>query len=111
VSALRFVDAGLFDRRAVLEAPSGGMDAMGGRANGWSELRELSVRVEPIDVDVAERFGRLGATLTHRVILRHRTDVERGMAFRLGVRRLLVRSVHDPDERRRILVCRCEEET
>lgn len=108
--ALLFIDPGLLRRRATLEAGDAVPDASGGAATVWREVAELSVHVEPLQVAVRERFGQKEATVTHRVICRARTDVERGMVFVVGQRRLAVRSVHDPDESGRYLVCRCEEE-
>ncbi|BDA83690.1 hypothetical protein Sa4125_12320 [Aureimonas sp. SA4125] len=105
-----FIDPGLLRRRAILEAADAVPDESGGAATSWREVAELSVHVEPVSVATEERFGQREAVVTHRVICRFRSDVDRGMAFRIGARRLLIRSVHDPDDSGRYLVCRCEEE-
>ena len=105
-----FLDAGLLNKRAALEVNEPVPDGMGGASDAWAEIAEVSIRVEPLAHDARQRFDQRVATLTHRVTMRHREGLDRGMAFRLGQRRLLVRSVHDPDETRRFLVCRCEEE-
>lgn len=110
MSGVTFIDPGLLDRRAVLEENRAGPDAMGGLGQTWREVAELSVHLQPLGTRVRERFDARQETLTHRVTLRHRGDVIRGMAFRFGLRRLVIREVADPDERRRYLVCRCEEE-
>ncbi len=105
-----FLDPGLLDKRVAIERDMGAPDRFGGAETRWVEVGETSARVEPANVRVREALGqRLGA-LTHRVTLRARDGLERGMAFRIGRRRLVVRSVHDPDETGRWLVCRCEEE-
>lgn len=104
------LDAGMLDRRAILETNEPVADTLGGARDAWREVGDVSVRLEPLSVAVRERFEQREGKLTHRVILRHRQGVERGMAFRFGQRRMLIRSVHDPDETRRFLVCRCEEE-
>ncbi|GGD93763.1 hypothetical protein GCM10011390_10640 [Aureimonas endophytica] len=108
--ALLFIDPGLLNRRVPLQVADLSSDGAGGQAGPWREVAELFVHVEPLAVDAAERFDRREATITHRVICRRRVGLERGMAFLLGTRRLLIRSVHDPDESGRYLVCRCEEE-
>lgn len=105
-----FLDPGLLRKRASLQVADLASDGSGGMVASWREIAEVSVRVEPVSVDSGERFDRREATITHRVICRARDDVERGMAFVLGSRRLVVVSVHDPDESRRYLVCRCREE-
>lgn len=108
--ALLFIDPGLLRRRAVLQAGDAVADQTGGAAVSWREVAELSVHVEPVSERLDQRFGQNEATVTHRVICRYRTDIDRGMVFVVGERRLTVRSAHDPDESGRYLVCRCEEE-
>ncbi|MBI3275019.1 MAG: phage head closure protein [Methylocystis sp.] len=48
-------------------------------------------------------------SLTHLVRMRWRADVTSEMRLVVGSRKLLIHSVYDPDERRRLLMCRCEE--
>lgn len=105
-----FFDAGLLDRRLVLERNEPVADAMGGATPHWQDVTGLSARVEPLRSDVRERFGQHVGMLTHRVTIRHRDGVDRGMAFRWGERRLMIRTIQDMDGRGRFLVCRCEEE-
>jgi len=105
-----FLDPGLLRKRAVLLVPEPVPDGTGGAATSWTEVRELSVHVEPVSVAARERFDRHEATITHRVICRSSREVVRGRAFGIGARRLVISSVHDPDETGRFLVCRCEEE-
>ena len=105
-----FLDPGVFNRRVALEAPVVVPDGAGGGETQWQEVRELSVRIEPLAVASRERFDQREATVTHRVLMRANDHVARGMALRAGGRRLAILSVHDPDESRRYLVCRCEEE-
>ncbi|WP_152045372.1 phage head closure protein [Aureimonas psammosilenae] len=108
--ALLFIDPGLLNKRASLQVAERQPDGLGGGVVSWREVAEVSLHVEPLVTRPIERFDRREATITHRVICRKRGDVDRGMGFALGARRLIVRSVHDPDESGRWLVCRCEEE-
>lgn len=108
--ALVFIDPGLLRRRAVLEAADAVPDDTGGASTVWREVAEISVHAEPVRVATGQRFDQREAVVTHRVTMRFRGGVDRGMALRLGGRRLVIRSVHDPDESGRYLVCRCEEE-
>ncbi|KTQ85215.1 hypothetical protein NS226_20560 [Aureimonas ureilytica] len=108
--ATQFLDPSLLTQRAGIERNEPVTDAFGGARDKWVEVAETSVRVEPLKAEVEERFGQRIGTLTHRVTLRFRAGLERGMAFRLRGRRLLIRSLLDPDETGRWLVCRCEEE-
>lgn len=108
--AILFIDPGLLRRRASLQIADRVSNGSGGTTPAWREVAELSIHIEPLSVAAAERFDRREATITHRVICRARADLDRGMAFVIGGRRLLIRSIHDPDESGRYLVCRCGEE-
>ncbi|WP_062113791.1 phage head closure protein [Aureimonas sp. AU40] len=108
--ALLFLDPGLLTKRAAIERNDLVTDGSGGARENWVEVGETSVRVEPLTAIVEEKLGQRIVAITHRVTLRARAGLVRGMAFRLGARRLLIRSLHDPDETGRWLVCRCEEE-
>ncbi len=105
-----FLDPGLLTKRALIERNDPVADGSGGARDHWLEVGETSVRVEPLAARVEESLDQRIGTITHRVTLRARDSLTRGMAFRLGARRLLIRSLHDPDETGRWLVCRCEEE-
>lgn len=105
-----FLDAGLFRHRALIERNDPVPDAMGGAQDRWVEVGETSVRVEPARADVEDDEGQRIGRVTHRVTLRQRAGLSRGMAFRLGTRRLVIRTIHDPDETGRYHLCRCEEE-
>lgn len=106
--APQFIDAGLFRHRATIERNEIVPDAMGGGQDRWVEVGETSVRLEPLTVESDERQGQRIGTATHRVTLRARPGLDRGMAFRVGRRRFVIRTLHDPDETGRYLVCRCE---
>ncbi|MBB3996573.1 phage head closure protein [Aureimonas pseudogalii] len=105
-----FLDPGLFNRRVAIERNLGRPDGAGGLIDAWTEIGETAARVEPLSAEVRERFSQRIGTVTHRVTLRQRVGLDRGDAFRLGARRLVIRWLHDPDETGRYLVCRCEEE-
>ena len=71
-------------------------------ATVWAEVVPLAGR-ELVAFD--QRQGRL----SHRVSLRYRSDITAAHRVVLGTRILDIRSVFTPDERRRYLVCLCEE--
>ncbi|RIY01289.1 head-tail adaptor protein [Aureimonas flava] len=105
-----FIDAGLLRHRAAIERNEIVPDDMGGGRDAWVEVGETSVRLEPLTVEVEERWGQRMGAATHRVTLRARDGLDRGMAFRIGSRRFVIRALQDPDETGRYLVCRCEAE-
>lgn len=105
-----FIDPGAFRHEVRLERAALAPDEAGGHAQIWSEVATLFARIEP--VSAASRFGadqRL-ETVTHRVTLRHRGDVEAGMRLTRLARAYEIVTVHDPDETGRYLVCRVRED-
>ncbi len=86
-------------------------DGQGGAAESWSFLGSLWTAIEPVSNASHERASAEGVTITHRVWLVWRSDIAAGMRFRKGRRILAIRAVMDPDETRRFIVCRCEEES
>ncbi|MCY0146338.1 phage head closure protein [Hoeflea sp. G2-23] len=106
---LTFVDPGELKTRLRLETPAEAPDGQGGVTEGWNEVAELWGRVEPLRAKPGEEAGALTAPISHRVTVRYRADIRHAMRFVSGNRQLLIRALRDPDERRRYLVCECEE--
>ncbi|PWW02213.1 SPP1 family predicted phage head-tail adaptor [Hoeflea marina] len=104
------LDPGRLTARLVLEAPDDLDDGQGGAVPGWATVASLWGLVEPLAVRPGEEANAFIATATHRVTIRFRNGVASGMRFGLGARRLAIRTLRDPDEGRRYLVCDCEEE-
>lgn len=103
-------DPGALSVRLRLERPVTGEDGQGGAMAGFVAEAELWARIEPLDATVEEVAGGGRVRLTHKVWLRFRVDVAAGKRFVKGSRRLVIESVHDPDESGRYLLCRCREE-
>jgi len=106
-----FLDPGKLTARLELEVRSEVPDRQGGAVESWSVLRTLWAAIEPVSNASHERASAEGVTITHRVWLVWRSDIAAGMRFRKGRRILAIRAVMDPDETRRFIVCRCEEES
>ncbi|AKI01217.1 phage head-tail adaptor, putative, SPP1 family [Hoeflea sp. IMCC20628] len=104
-----FVDPGRLSARLALEAPTDLPDGQGGVAEGWTLLAELWGRIEPLRAKAEEQAGAATAPITHRVTIRYRGDVRHAMRFAYRDRTLFIRSLRDPEESRRYLVCDCEE--
>ncbi|MFK3778259.1 phage head closure protein [Agrobacterium sp. NPDC089420] len=107
---LVFLDPGKLTARLELEVRTGTPDGQGGAAESWAFLRSLWAAIEPVSETSHERASAEGVTITHRVWLAWRSDIAGGMRFRRAGRILNIRAVTDPDETRRFIVCRCEEE-
>lgn len=106
---MEFIDPGSFRHELSLEAAELTQDGVGGHSESWSEVASIYARIEPVSANA--RFGadQTLESVTHRITLRYRADVVSGMRFVLGARIFVIRTVHDPDETRRYLVCRVEE--
>ncbi|PYG59517.1 phage head closure protein [Rhizobium sp. UGM030330-04] len=108
---LVFLDPGRLTARLELEMRTEMPDEQGGALERWDVLRSLWAAIEPVSEASHERASAEGVTITHRVWLTWRSDIAAGMRFRKGRRILCIRTVMDPDETRRFIVCRCEEES
>ncbi len=105
-----FIDPGRFRTELALEQASATEDGMGGQVEAWSETATVMALVEPVSAADAWLADARAEAVTHRVTIRRRAGVAAGMRFRRGTRLMTVRTVHDPDETGRYLVCRCREE-
>ncbi|NTE57209.1 phage head closure protein [Agrobacterium tumefaciens] len=108
---LVFLDPGRLTARLELEMRTEMPDGQGGVLERWDVLRSLWAAMEPVSEAFHERASAEGVTITHRVWLTWCSDIAAGMRFRKGRRILGIRTVMDPDETRRFIVCRCEEES
>lgn len=107
---VQFIDPGAFRSELSLQRAVATPDGAGGHTRTWEEVARLFAMIEPTRAFVRSGAGQEHEKLTHRVTLRFRTDVRSGMRFvRLG-RVFAILAVHDPDESRRYLVCRAQEE-
>lgn len=106
---LTFLDPGQLTARLDLEAPDDVPDGQGGALSEWRFQRSLWAAIEPASQNVYERASAEGVTITHRIWLGFRSDIQVGMRFRKGARLFSIKTVTDPDETGRFIVCRCEE--
>ncbi len=105
-----FLDAGQLNQRLVLEQPVETGDASGGVIVTWQEVTSLWASLEPAGAALRNLAQQSTETVTHRISIRHRTDVASSWRFRKGTRTFKIITVHDPDETGRYLICRTEEE-
>ncbi len=100
---------GALRQRVTLEAPVDTPDGAGGFARSYAPVAQVWARIAPTSAreDFVEQ--RAEQSISHLVTIRWRDDVASAMRFSFRGRKLLIRSVFDPDERRRFLICQCEE--
>jgi SPP1 family predicted phage head-tail adaptor len=105
-----FLDPGQMTARLDLEAPAETSDGQGGATVAFASVASLWARIEPVSEIREEQAGGDIFTLTHRIWLRFRRDIQSGMRLRKGERIFTIGAWRDPDERGNYLVCLCEEE-
>jgi SPP1 family predicted phage head-tail adaptor len=107
--AMTLIDPGMLSTRLELEEAVETPDGQGGVTRVWAPVATLWGRLEPVSALSEEVASGLQQRLTHRVTLRFRADVAAGMRLSRRERRFEIRTVRDPDESGRYLVCQCEE--
>ena len=100
---------GLRRRRFVIERPVDEPDGFGGSLRRYVDGPVVWGAINPVSTSERLRGGRSDMVATHRITLRARSGVAPPMRLAAGSRRFAVRSVGDPDEGGRDLVCEVEE--
>ena len=103
------IDPGALNRRLALEAPVESADGTGGVVRGYQTIATLWASVEPIAARGDVVAAQLGATVTHRIALRHRADITTRHRLRDGAR--LFRIVTIRERGKRFLDIHAEERT
>jgi SPP1 family predicted phage head-tail adaptor len=103
------IDPGMLSTRLELEEAVETTDGQGGVTRAWAPVAALWGRLESVSAFSEEVASGLRQRLTHRVTLRFRADVAAGMRLTRRERVFEIRTVRDPDESGRYLVCQCEE--
>ena len=96
--------------RLTLERAVTNPDGAGGRTLAWAALATVAADVTPMRAEARQSGEGLADATTHRIVIRHRGDVQPGDRFRAGERLFAIRSITDPDEDGRYLVCLADEE-
>lgn len=97
--------------RLTLEVPGEVPDALGGAAVTFSPLVTLWGRIDALSGGETLDGARLEGRVNTRITLRWRAGVDARMRLSAAGRLFLIRSVFDPDGRKRDLVCLCQEVT
>jgi len=103
-------DPGRLRLRLTLETATATPDGAGGSTLSWITVATVPADVVPVRSDEREVGEGLADLTLQRIVIRKRSDVSAGDRFRLGERLFRIRSVSDPEEDGRFLVCLCEEE-
>lgn len=101
---------GDFRHRLTLQAADEIEDGAGGVTRTWEAIGQVWAAIEPLSLDDKLLADKRLGVLTHRFLLRHRTDVTLSHRFVLGLRVFIIRALRDPDQRGRLLECLVEEQ-
>lgn len=100
---------GALQTRLTIEIPNEAADGLGGVTRRWTSGDAVWCDITTLSTQQRLEAEQLGQTLTHRVTLRWRAGLTTQMRFRRVGQVLAIRGVSDPDNKRRELVCLCEE--
>lgn len=103
------IDPGAFTARLTLEQSVEVPDGQGGVIRTHAPIGAAWARIDPVTADRVLSAGAQAMTVTHRIWLRHRSDLQSGMRLRKGARVFELKTFRDPDETARYLVCECGE--
>ena len=93
------IDPGMLNRRLVLEAPDESADGAGGVVRTYDTVATLWASVEPVAARGDVVATQLGATVTHRIVVRYRTGITTRHRFRPGTRLYRIVAVRERDKR------------
>lgn len=100
---------GTLRHRVTLQRPTRTATEGGGATIAWSSAGSMYARIEPVAGREVVTADGVNARVTHKVLIRHRTDIGAEMRFLEGNRALDIRAILALDGRRRWLQCLCEE--
>jgi len=100
---------GQLRQRFTLERAVDTADDIGGAARTWTAVATVWGRLETRGVDAGFVAQRAETTVSHRIVIRWRTDVNAGMRLRLGARAFVINAVVEPDAQRGFMALQCEE--
>ncbi len=100
---------GTFNHRLALEMPVETPDGAGGVARSYATVTTLWASLTPVAARGDVSADRLGADVTHRILIRVGPEVTTRHRLRAGARVFRIVSFRDPDERGRFLEISAEE--
>lgn len=95
--------------RLVLQEEVVAPDEAGGQVRNWQDVATVWAAIEALQGTERLEAMRVQAQVTHRITLRYRQDIRPGMRILRAGRPFNLRTVVDPDGRRRFLNILAEE--
>jgi SPP1 family predicted phage head-tail adaptor len=102
-------DPGLLNQRLVLDIPVETADGAGGAVRGYAAGPKLWAAVRPVRARGDVVAASAGATVTHAIVIRARSDVTTRHRLRNGARVFHIVSLREQDSSNRFLVIDAQE--
>ncbi len=106
------MNAGLLNKRIVLQSPSGSRDALGERSTSWVDVATVWARIRPLSAREASIAGQRQSAASHVVEIRHSSTVstlDASWRVKFGDRVLAIDGVLNPEESSEKLMLYCVE--
>lgn len=105
------IKAGDLRHRVTIQQETNTPDSRGGNAVSWAAITNGTcwASVEPMKAYERFQHAQIQHAVTHKVTVRHRTDITAGMRVLFGSRTFEIQGIRRPDERNRYLILECEE--
>ncbi len=100
---------GKLRHRLTLQSPARTEDGGGGAEVTWTDVAVISAAIEEMTGSEIVSADQISGKRQVIVSIRHREDVAPAMRFCLGDRLMAIRTVVDPEGKRKHLRCLCEE--
>lgn len=101
--------AGKLRQRVTIQAPTRTRNERGAEVLAWSDVATVWAEVRTPYGRERTANEQTVAVLTHVVTMRFRSDVTPSHRLRWGSRTFALLATPDPDNRRRVMVCQCQE--
>ncbi len=103
-------DPGALNHRLRLQQKLETSDGCGGLTTAWQDVAAVWGGVIPSNPQSSAVAQQNQEIAQNQIVIRFREDVGSGWRFVLNDRQFEIKTVHDPDERRRYLVCQTQEQ-
>jgi len=105
------VRAGELRHRLTIEIPQRLSDGAGGAIVTWAQVASIWAHIKPVSARELRAAEQRAEKLTHKIILRYRSDINATMRL-VGAGRIFnINAIINEDERDHWLVCFCVEGT
>ena len=95
--------------RLTLQSRAERTDESGDQILTWTTRAQVWAAMIDSQVERREEGQQMEEVAQHRLVIRFRKDIASGWRFLLQGRELSIRTVIDPDQTKRFLICQCEE--